>query len=50
MLNRYGVPVFSFVSLYFPSVFSLQADFDTEEVERKLADELNKIHPWEMAA
>jgi len=24
----------------------LQADYDTEEVERHLAAELDKIHPW----
>ena len=28
----------------------LQADYDTEEVERNLSAELNKIHPWKMAA
>lgn len=28
----------------------LQADYDTEEVERTLFDELEKIHPWKMAA
>ena len=28
----------------------LQADYDTEEVERTLFAELEKIHPWKMAA
>lgn len=28
----------------------LQADYDTEEVERSLSVELAKIHPWKMAA
>jgi addiction module HigA family antidote len=28
----------------------LQADYDIEEVERTLFDELEKIHPWKMAA
>ena len=28
----------------------LQADYDTEEVERNLSAELEKIHPWKMAA
>ncbi|MCE1225155.1 MAG: HigA family addiction module antitoxin [Geobacteraceae bacterium] len=28
----------------------LQADYDSEEVERHLAAELDKIHPWQMAA
>ncbi len=28
----------------------LQADYDTEEVERSLHIELDKIHPWNMAA
>lgn len=27
----------------------LQADFDTEEVEKTMATELNKIHPWNVA-
>lgn len=28
----------------------LQADYDTEEVEKSIAAELDKIHPWKMAA
>lgn len=28
----------------------LQADFDTEEVEKTMAAELRKIHPWKVAA
>ena len=28
----------------------LQADYDTEEVERNMYSELEKIHPWKMAA
>jgi plasmid maintenance system antidote protein VapI len=28
----------------------LQADYDTEEVERNMHSELEKIHPWKMAA
>lgn len=28
----------------------LQADYDTEEVERRMSAELDRIHPWKMAA
>ena len=28
----------------------LQADYDTEEIEKGMADELKKINPWKMAA
>ena len=28
----------------------LQADYDTEEMERILMDDLDKIHPWKQAA
>jgi addiction module HigA family antidote len=28
----------------------LQADYDTEDVERNMAAELNKIHQWKVAA
>ena len=28
----------------------LQADYDTEEIERELIDDLAKIHPWRQAA
>ena len=28
----------------------LQADFDTEEVEKSMAAELDRIHPWKIAA
>jgi addiction module HigA family antidote len=28
----------------------LQADYDTEEVEKKMYSELDKIQPWRMAA
>ena len=28
----------------------LQGDYDTEEVQRNLSAELDKIHPWKMAA
>jgi addiction module HigA family antidote len=28
----------------------LQADYDTEELEKSMRSELEKIHPWKMAA